>query len=893
MVNTIFILNQGYKTSHILSANKNSQKAFWDDIYTQEFDTGAETFEFSCYASEEVVEGNYVIFYYNNQYKMFTIMDIEEEHKKGKLVTHCYCEISALSLLNNHIRPFKGDMNCIQFFEYVLQDTGWYIGECSESLQDKVETINVSKTETAWSLIEDYKDIYECELNVRVTYENGYITGRYIDIYSDGGLGTPTYKRFEYGRNVTGIIKQKDLYDWCTAIIVDCECNVNNTIINESDGYGFTKGAGDLILDDNANRMYNAGRNYVVGVYEGDETEPVEACINAWKQLQKRKEPKFDYKVTTALTDDEYEEIHLGDTVHVVDYGYTPPLFLEARVGKLELSFTNRTENTCTLTNYKEIKSKLLSAEYTGLTGTITDIVNTFFPITSEGIADGAIVDGKIETKYYQQITTDIVSASKVVAEELIAKEIIAIEGKFEDIEAGSVTTEDLEAINATIENLKANKAEIKDLTATNGEIANLETVVGNIQTLLNGNLTSDNIQSFNITADKVTVADAFIKDAMIDTINANKISTGQLNTSLVTIGSEDGSMILNGSLQQFKDSEGRVRIQIGKDAQGNFTFTLFDETGTGVLINEDGITGNAISEGLIIDNMVAGDANINGSKLDINSVINRINNDGSASIDSSKIYFDDTNQSLEVAFNSLKTKVETFEDLNLEGDLGGIIEQVTTNTTQLGVQQGQINTLIANTTITTENAEGGSVTTTLKDAYSQFTQDLGGFKTEVNELVSTRETAMKTEIDGMLKENYVPKEEYSLFQESYTSNMEQTAQSIDMVFTQTQANITEVDSKMTQFEESMSQYIRFGAEGIELGETASSFKAKLDNEKLAFVEGDTEVAHISNKTMHITDARVNTSLQIGQFRFLPRTNGNLSFTWVTDVNVVLEEGEE
>lgn len=30
--------------------------------------------------------------------------------------------------------------------------------------------------------------------------------------------------------------------------------------------------------------------------------------------------------------------------------------------------------------------------------------------------------------------------------------------------------------------------------------------------------------------------------------------------------------MLLQGNLQQFKDSKGNVRIQLGKDAKGNFT---------------------------------------------------------------------------------------------------------------------------------------------------------------------------------------------------------------------------------------------------------------------------------------------------------------------------------
>ena len=765
MVNTIFILDKGYNTTRILVGNRNSQKTFWDDTYTQELDTGAETFEFSCVATEEVKEGNYVIFLYNNQYKMFTIMDTEEEHKDGRLITHCYCEIAALSLINHFVRKFSGDMNCIQFFQHILQDTGWTIGQYNTSLQDRVETIDVSKATTVWSLIEDYKDIFECEINARVTYDNGTLTGQYIDIYSEGNLGTPTLKRFEYGRNVSGIVKQKDLYDWCTAIIVDCNCDVSDTIIEEKDGFGFVKGAGDVILDDNHNRMYNAGKNYVVGVYSGEETEPVEACINAWKELKKRSVPKFDYEVTTALTSAEYEDVHLGDTVHVIDYSYTPPLFLEARVGKLELSFTDSTANKCTLTNYKEVKSKLLDADYIKLTGTISDIVNAFFPIGPEGIQDGAIVDGKIDTVYFQEITADIVSASI---------------GAFEDLYVGNMTV-----INADIQNLRAETAEIGTLKAQ----------VAEINTLINGHLTSDNIQSLILTAGKVTVDDAFIKDAMIDTISANKITAGRLNTSLVNIQSEDGGVQISGSLQQFRDKEGVVRIQIGKDAQGNFTFALFSQDGIGVLIDETGIKEGAIGDGIIVDDMVSDDANIQGGKLDINSVITSINN-GTTTINSSRVFLDGEGQSLQVAFDALKTKVETLEDISVDGDLSSVIEQVISNTTSINIMQGEISSLIANTTITKENGEVvqlkdeynitkstvnslstkiGSLETTVDDVTSKQSSlelDLEGFRTEVSdnyatkdglEEVSEKQSSLELGLDGFkveISDTYATKEE-------------------------------------------------------------------------------------------------------------------------------------
>ena len=317
----------------------------------------------------------------------------------------------------------------------------------------------------------------------------------------------------------------------------------------------------------------------------------------------------------------------------------------------------------------------------------------------------------------------------------------------------------DLNAANAQIAELQANKANITDLNAANANINILDAEVADIQTLVNGNLTSDNIASLNLTSANTTIQNAMIKDAMIDSVTASKIKSGTIDTNLVTIRSTDGSMILTGSVQQFKDENGVTRIQIGKDTGGNFTFILYDENGTGVLIDEGGIkSSDAIADGLIVDAKVADNANIAGSKLDIASVITEVNNDNSTTIKSNKIYLDEQGQSLEVAFNSLKTQVETIQDVTIDGDLTAVIEQVQSNTTQIGVNKEGISTLVAENTIRKEeiqNLDGEieSVNNTLSSKYSSLEQDVSGFKTTVANTYATKKSV--TDINDNLSANY------------------------------------------------------------------------------------------------------------------------------------------
>lgn len=340
----------------------------------------------------------------------------------------------------------------------------------------------------------------------------------------------------------------------------------------------------------------------------------------------------------------------------------------------------------------------------------------------------------------------------------------------------------DLNATNANVTNLQATKANITDLNVAKANINTLTTNLAEITTLVNGNLTSDNIQSMVITGDKFTVADAFIKNAMIDSINASKINAGIINTNNVSIQSNDGSMVLQGNLQQFKDKNGKVRIQIGKDASGNFTFCLYDENGTGQLINQNGIqSSNAIADGLIVDSKVAANANIAGSKLDIDSVVTEVNN-GSTNIKGTKIYLDDQNQTLDVAFNNMSTTVS------------GNTSTINNHTTSINTMNGKVTQLIADTTITKQDG----TTTSLKDAYNATVDTVNSHSTKIGSLetnlstannnissVSSKQTALEQNLNGFkqtVSDTYTTKAEFDSLQVGGTNLLLKTKNFDDTV---------------------------------------------------------------------------------------------------------------
>lgn len=450
---------------------------------------------------------------------------------------------------------------------------------------------------------------------------------------------------------------------------------------------------------------------------------------------------------------------------------------------------------------------------------------------TTDGISENV---SKVEADIgvFKDLTTENFKATNAEIKNLTAKN-----AQIENLVATKASIKELEAVHAKIEDLEVDelradiarideaiilKADITDLDAVHADIDTLEANVADINTLVGGNLTMNNIQSLVLTSSKVTVDNAFIKDAMIDRVSASKLTAGSINTSLISIGSEDGAMTITGSLQQFKDADGNVRIQIGKDSTGDFTFALYGADGKGQLINQNGITASAIEDGLIVNNMVAENAAIAGNKLDIDSVITEIN-DSTTTIKSSKIIFDDDGQTLDVAFNQLKTDIE-------EGAVpDSVLEQITTNTTSIGVMQGEINTLISNTTITKENGE----TVQMKDDYSAFKITVDGMSSKIGSLETTSEQTS-----------------------SKLSTMEQTLDGFETELSDVTNTTEQTSSKLSTVEQTLNSYeVRISNTET----TNNSISQDVASLKLSNEEFEVEIAKKANKSNIISTINAST----------------------------------
>lgn len=232
--------------------------------------------------------------------------------------------------------------------------------------------------------------------------------------------------------------------------------------------------------------------------------------------------------------------------------------------------------------------------------------------------------------------------------------------GKIDDLQSDyaifkTATANDLKAANANIQNLTATKATIMDLNAATAKISVLEGNYANLNTLVNGNLTSANIQNLTLTGKNTTIENGMIKNAMIENLAFDKITGMDINTTNLTVHSSDGKSKWSDNTIQISDAN-RVRVQIGKDASNDYSMSVWDKDGK-LIWDALGATENTIQRKIIRDSIVADDANISGSKLDINSVIKEVNG-STTKLKSSTIVMNDKNQTLDVVFNEMETTV-------------------------------------------------------------------------------------------------------------------------------------------------------------------------------------------------------------------------------------------
>lgn len=349
----------------------------------------------------------------------------------------------------------------------------------------------------------------------------------------------------------------------------------------------------------------------------------------------------------------------------------------------------------------------------------------------------------KIDVAEANYIKTNVFEALDATVKKINGDFLTFKSGEFETLKSKQAafeeaTAQKFTAVNGNIDNLTGQFATFKELTTTNftavtGNIKDLTVESQRVKTLLAGNITAENIATGAITAGSGIIAQGAIGDAEISNLSANKIKSGTVDTSLVTIASKDSAITITGNQLMVNDTTNAAspinRVILGKYTNGSATtygLLIRGKDGKTVMLDGDGVHNAGITNGAVDNNKVADDANISGNKLDINSVVRSVNG-ATEKIQSTVVQVGDrslnvylgeqTNTitehgeslrtqaaSIKAAQDSIKLKLDAQTWTTAKEEIDGKISKNTSNlskaTSDITVLQGQITSKVEQTDI-------------------------------------------------------------------------------------------------------------------------------------------------------------------------------------------------
>jgi phage minor structural protein len=146
----------------------------------------------------------------------------------------------------------------------------------------------------------------------------------------------------------------------------------------------------------------------------------------------------------------------------------------------------------------------------------------------------------------------------------------------------------------------------------------------------------------------------------------------------------------------------------------------------------------------------------------------------------------------------------------------------------------------------------------------------------DLTEKMTSEITQMSEQIILSVDKNVYLKEETNELISYLEILLRQTKNEFQFQLNQVNTSIQDV----ARFNE-ISKYLRFDNGNIILGSTGNEFTMKIENDKISFLSGDKELAYFKNQKFYVTDGEFN-SFRVGDYAFVPRVNGNLSFKKVT-----------
>ncbi|MGE0981335.1 phage tail spike protein [Bacillus cereus] len=346
-----------FKTDQILSAIQ--PKDYWEDKRHWEIKNNIDMLEFKIFDGtphaitlqqqnlvlKEVRDGRIVPYVINNE--------VEKDSKDRSLTVHssgAWVQIAKDGI----IKPQRIESETVNtFIDIALADSKWQRGITDYS---SFHTMTIDEFIDPLTFLKKIAALFELEIQYRVEISGSRITGWYVDMINK--RGRETGKEVTLEKDLVGVRRIEHSRDICTALAGFVRGEGDKLITIESINNGLL-----YITDSDAFQRWNAHGKHKFGFYtpetEDQNMTPQRLLTLMKTELKKRVNTSVSYEVEAQsigrIFGLAHELINEGDTIRIKDTGFTPKLYLEARVIAGDESFTDPTQDKYVFGDYREI----------------------------------------------------------------------------------------------------------------------------------------------------------------------------------------------------------------------------------------------------------------------------------------------------------------------------------------------------------------------------------------------------------------------------------------------------------------------------------------------------------------------------------------------------------
>ncbi|PGU05124.1 hypothetical protein COD21_25570 [Bacillus cereus] len=345
-----------FKTDQIVAAIQPHD--YWDDKRHWEIKNNIDMLDFNVFDgtthSATLQQQNLVLKEVRDgRIVPYVITEAEKNSDKRSITTYAsgaWVQIAKSGI----IKPQRIEGKTVnEFIDMALAGMKWKRGKTDYA---GFHTMTIDEFIDPLTFLKKIASLFKLEIQYRVEIQGSQIIGWYVDMIQRRGRDTG--KEIELGKDLIGVTRIEHSRDICTALVGFVKGEGDNVITIESINRGLP-----YIVDNDAFQRWNEHGKHKFGFYTPETEEldmtPKRLMTLMEIELKKRVNSSASYEVEAQsigrIFGLAHELINEGDTIRIKDTGFTPKLYLEARVIAGDESFTDPTQDKYVFGDYREI----------------------------------------------------------------------------------------------------------------------------------------------------------------------------------------------------------------------------------------------------------------------------------------------------------------------------------------------------------------------------------------------------------------------------------------------------------------------------------------------------------------------------------------------------------